>query len=161
VSDLVFAFGSNMNPRQMASRCPGAKPVCRARLAGHRLVFVGSSSRWGGGVASVEPDLASVVFGIVWELEPEDLRRLDLFEGFPTVYGRHQLKVTSEKNRARLKCWTYVYERAEVGASEPSPQYLSTILEGYDWAGMDVPDDLRKRYESAIHGSKPTSRKRR
>jgi gamma-glutamylcyclotransferase (GGCT)/AIG2-like uncharacterized protein YtfP len=122
-------------------------------------VFVGSSARWGGGVASIEPDLASVVFVIVWELEPEDMRRLDMFEGFPTVYGRHQVKVTSEKNRVRLKCWTYVYEREERGASEPSPQYLGTILDGYEWAGLDVPADLRRRYERAISSSKKASRR--
>ena len=49
---LYIAYGSNMNIRQMAWRCPMAEVVGTARLKGYRLLFRGYKR---GAVATVEP----------------------------------------------------------------------------------------------------------
>ena len=40
-SDYVYyiAYGSNLNIAQMDERCPGAQPVCTAKLEDYELVF--------------------------------------------------------------------------------------------------------------------------
>ena len=43
---LYFAYGSNLDPEQMASRCPSARVAFLARLADHRLDFTYFSTRW-------------------------------------------------------------------------------------------------------------------
>ena len=50
-----FAYGSNLSLIQIARRCPGTEIICRATLAGHRLIFPITSEDWGGGVAGMEP----------------------------------------------------------------------------------------------------------
>jgi gamma-glutamylcyclotransferase len=144
-SKLVFAYGSNMNRRQMAARCPGARPVSVATLPDHRLQFVGSSARWGGGVATVRPRRRSKVDGILWRLTDDDLRRLDHFEGYPVVYDREPVLVVDEDGKDRW-CSTYVHVRGGAPPAQPSALYLRVILEGYEWAGVPVPPQLRKLY---------------
>ena len=52
--DLYFAFGSNLGTEQMATRCPGSSVFLRGELAGYRLAFLGTRSKWGeGGTATI------------------------------------------------------------------------------------------------------------
>ena len=39
---LYIAYGSNLDRRQMARRCPTAEVVCSGMLYGHELLFRGS-----------------------------------------------------------------------------------------------------------------------
>lgn len=146
--DLIFAYGSNMNHRQMAMRCPGARVVCVARLRNHRLTFAGTSPRWGGGVATICPARRSNVHGIIWELNEADLMRLDAFEGYPFVYDRTAVKV--DVDGTEFWCSTYVKEHAEE-ETPPSANYLQVILDGYKWAEIPIPQRLRSLYGKAVH----------
>ncbi|HEU4539435.1 MAG TPA: gamma-glutamylcyclotransferase family protein, partial [Polyangiaceae bacterium] len=93
---LVFSFGSNLDEAQMRRRCPSARPVGRARLPGHALVFGGFSGRWGGAVASVVRARGQAVEGVLYALLAADLAALDAFEGHPFVYERTARLVTAE-----------------------------------------------------------------
>ena len=62
---LYFAFGSNLDTEQMRTRCPGSRPQAAAVLPGFRLGFAGTSSTWGGGVATVVADGTSSVPGLM------------------------------------------------------------------------------------------------
>ena len=136
---LYFAYGSNLDPVQMASRCPGARTTGLAVLREHRLVFPLHSDHWGGGVASVQPGHGAVVWGALFELADADLDALDRHEGFRgagdehNVYDREQ--VTVEITRAddgsiprRVRAWTYVARPAN--PTPPSRRYLDVILRG-------------------------------
>ena len=81
---LYFAYGSNMNPQQMASRCPGARFLCRATLANHRLDFTRDSPARGCGVADVVASHGDRVWGIVWRVSEAHLATLDCLEGHGT-----------------------------------------------------------------------------
>ncbi|MFP4435049.1 MAG: hypothetical protein ACLFTN_11335 [Phycisphaerae bacterium] len=52
---LYSAFGSSMNPGQMARRLRDPWPIGPAILLDHLRIFPLHSTRWGGGVASVQP----------------------------------------------------------------------------------------------------------
>jgi gamma-glutamylcyclotransferase len=148
---LVFAYGSNMNARQMAARCPGAERVCVGRLPDHRIEFAGRSARWGGGgVANIRPARRSSVVGVVWLLSAANLERLDGFEGHPYVYDRTPVLVDRSSGKS-LWCYTYIKNDADEKTT-PTPEYLRTILEGYKTAGAAVPGALKRLYSLVSHG---------
>ena len=90
---LYFAYGSNLDADQMRARCPSSRGLFRARLPHHRLDFTYYSSRWSGGAADVVPHSDHEVWGVVYELDEEDLVRLDRYEG---GYDRVHLEVTDD-----------------------------------------------------------------
>lgn len=118
---LYFAYGSNLHRDQMEARCPDAVRKGRAVLADHRLVFRG--------VADVEPAAGEQVVGGLWQISRRDLAALDRYEGYPTLYDRREVRVTT----ARLGDVTaIVYVMRDDDAQMlPSRYYLDTITEGY------------------------------
>jgi len=127
-----FAYGSNLNRKQMLERCPDSKPEFKATLPNYKLVFVGWSRQWRGGVAGIRPFRGEKVLGAVYELSDRDLRRLDSYEGYPRDTNRLNVTVFNEDSEA-IQAITYI----KAGQSEetrPSPEYLSIIQQGYrDW----------------------------
>ena len=65
---LYFAYGSNLEPVQMATRCPGHRVVGRASLPGYALAFRGYGRDWAGAVATIEPRYGAIVHGVVFEI---------------------------------------------------------------------------------------------
>src|SRR5438270_13584124 len=87
-----------MDPKQMASRCPGAVALGRARLADYELVFVWDSPGWGGGVATVIPSSSREVWGVLWDLTEKHVEALDRYEGVAVgAYTREHLDVETDK----------------------------------------------------------------
>ena len=125
-----FAYGSNLNKRQMKERCPEAKPLFTATLHHYKLVFLGWSRKWRGGVASIMPFRGEKVVGGIYEVSEACLKRLDNFEG--PSYRRQNIKVNTELGDL-VETVTYVKIR-ELEEGKPSPEYLSLIQQGYrDW----------------------------
>ena len=120
---LYFAYGSNLNRVDMEARCPGARPYIPARLPGWKLTFRG--------VADIEPAAGRTVEGALWWLSPGDVRRLDRYEGAPSLYRQQVVEVATE--RGPRQAMTYVMtERTYLGL--PSAWYLGRIEEGlFDW----------------------------
>jgi len=136
---LYFAFGSNLNPGQMAQRCPGHRVVGLAVLRDHRLAFPLTSSDWGGGVAGVQVAHGSEVWGVVYDLTDEHVAALDRYEGFVGPGNQHNLyereRVWVDLTRAddgsiprRVRAEYYVPR--VTNPSPPSRRYLDAILEG-------------------------------
>ncbi len=129
---LYFAYGSNLNKKQMLERCPESKPKFVAILHNYKLVFVGWSRQWRGGVASIKSFRGERVPGAVYELSDRDLRRLDKYEGYPRDYNRINIKVTNEDSEL-VEAVTYI-KAGQAEETPPSPAYLSIIRQGYrDW----------------------------
>ncbi len=72
-----FAYGDRMNSDKMASSTPGAKLVGPAKLSGYRLAFNVISRAWGGGAANAVPDPRSSLWGILWEMDEDQLDHLE------------------------------------------------------------------------------------
>jgi len=75
---LYFAYGSNMSRAPMRARCPAAREVATATLAGHRLIITSD------GYASVVPAPGGLVHGLVWRLTPRDVAALNAYESLET-----------------------------------------------------------------------------
>ena len=125
-----FAYASNLNRKQMQERCPESKPKFTATLHHYRLVFVGWSRQWRGGVASIRPFRGEKVRGAIYEVSEECLRRLDRYEG--SDYRRLNVIVNNEDNEP-VEAATYIRTQ-QAEETKPSPEYLSIIQQGYkDW----------------------------
>lgn len=130
-----FAYGSNLNRRQMAERCPDSVPKFVATLPNYKLVFTGWSRDWGGGVASIRRYRGGKVAGAVYEISDRDLRALDRYEGYPSVYNRVNVIVFTEDGEA-VEAMAYV-KREQSEDTQPSRKYLAVIGQGYkDWGIM-------------------------
>jgi len=127
-----FAYGSNLNQRQMLERCPDSKPVFTASLPNYKLVFVGWSRQWRGGVVSIRPFRGEKVLGAIYEVSDRNLRRLDSYEGYPRSYTRLNVTVFDEGGEP-IKAITYI-KSGQSDEAQPSKEYLALIQQGYrDW----------------------------
>ena len=126
-----FAYASNLNRKQMAERAPDSKPRFIATLPNFKLTFTARSGRQGG-VASITPHRGEKVIGAVYEISERDLKRLDGYEGYPTVYDRRKVTVWTETNDP-IEAITYI-KMEQSREAPPSSDYLDIIRQGYrDW----------------------------
>ncbi|MFC2042386.1 gamma-glutamylcyclotransferase family protein [Chloroflexota bacterium] len=124
-----FAYGSNLNKRQMQERCPDSKPMFTATLPNYKLVFSGWSRQWRGGIASIKPIRDEKVRGAIYEISEQCLRRLDRFE---VGYSRINVTVFGEDDEP-IEAITYV-KTGQQEDSPPSKEYLEVIQQGLrDW----------------------------
>ena len=127
-----FAYGCNLNLKQMLERCPDSKPRFITTLHHYKLVFVGWSRQWRGGVASIRPFRGERVLGAIYEVSDRDLRRLDSYEGYPGDSNRLNVTVFTENNEP-VEAITYIKAR-QPEETQPSSEYLSVIQQGCkDW----------------------------
>ena len=127
-----FAYGSNLNKRQMRERCPDSKPMFIATLPNYKLVFVGWSRQWRGGVISIKPLRGERVRGAIYEVSEQCIQRLDKFEGHPTDYARQKVIVFDEDSEP-IEAITYI-KAGQFEETQPSKEYLAVIQQGYrDW----------------------------
>ena len=124
---LYIAYGSNMHLPSMAHRCPAAKIVGTSEVKGYDLRFRG--------VATVEPSETGAVPVVVWEIGGEDERRLDVYEGWPSLYRKEIHSV--ELDDQTVDAMVYIMNDGHP-YREPGYHYYNIIREGYESAGFDV-----------------------
>ena len=134
LTTTVFSYGSNLDPEQMAARCPSAKPGPEARMYGYRLAF-GHRGCGRSGTATIRGATpGSWVPGRIWQISAADLLMLDLYEGVPNVYRRVRLEVALATGRV-AETWVYVIV-PWVGVAPPDPGYVDRIIAGYKTAKL-------------------------
>lgn len=101
-----FAFGSNMSSARMTERIASAKSRGRGRLDEWGLVC-NKAGLDGTAKANIEPRPGDVVWGVIYELDADELERLDAIEG---GYRRVMVTVADEADHPR-RCWTYTSGR--------------------------------------------------
>jgi len=127
-----FAYGSNLSKKQMMERCPDSKPMFVVTLPNYKLIFVGWSRQWRGGVATIKPLRGEKVLGGIYEVSERDLRRLDKYEGYPGSYHRLNVTVYDEDGKP-VGAVTYI-KSGQLEEIQPSREYLAIIQQGYrDW----------------------------
>lgn len=129
---LYLAYGSNLNKRQMAHRCPTSRFVGTAILEGYELLFRGS---YGCAVATIEPKENSSVPVGIWEIINKDEKALDIYEGFPTLYRKETLKV--KLNGKRQNVMAYIMNDGRP-LNVPSIHYYEVIEQGYFDCDIDT-----------------------
>jgi len=151
---IYFAFGSNLHTPQMSERCPGSRVLQPGVLKGYRLAFSGYSGRWEGGVATIVTDPSCEVQGLLYDLNEEDQRNLDRFEGFPTVYDRLQVSV-EERDGNLHSAMTYQKRNSDIAT--PSLRYFHQIWKAYRFFHLDEAFLLRVVEDSLNENIPPVS----
>lgn len=129
---LYAAYGSNMDPAQMMTRCPTAPMAGTGWLLGWRLTFGGEDLGWEGALATVVEDSDESVFVVLYDLSAADERSLDSWEGAALgLYAKIRLRVATLEGSALA--WLYVLRGYEGGL--PSARYLGVIAEAAEAAG--------------------------
>ena len=116
---LYFAYGSNMCRAPMRARCPSAREVGIATLAGYRFMVTSD------GYASVVPSPGDVVHGLVWRLVPRDLAVLNAYESLDT--GLYRI-VTLPVRLGSKQVAAMIYVARSRTPGLPRPGYLETVL---------------------------------
>lgn len=128
MTDLYFAYASNMAAETMARLCPGHRFAGAAELRGHRLAFTRRSVRTDTGVADIVAASGHSVWGVLYELDAPMLAALDEKEGNGWAYERRRVQVHPGGGDRALGALAYsviARERAEV---RPSREYLYGLL---------------------------------
>lgn len=79
---LYFAYGSNLEWFQMKERCPSASFLGKAILKGYRFDFTRKSANRGCGVMDIVKDEREQVWGVIYQIDEQDLGKLDKTEGY-------------------------------------------------------------------------------
>jgi gamma-glutamylcyclotransferase (GGCT)/AIG2-like uncharacterized protein YtfP len=147
-----FAYGSNMDPRHMAERVPGARKVGPGRLDGFRLEFNVYSTEWNGGAANLELDRDSRVWGVIWEVPEEQAGGLDAFQGHPTFFRREDVVV--EGPSGPTIAWTYRVAHQQGSYVRPTDAYLRLIYSAIRVQGL--PPEAMDLVDRAARPPKPS-----
>ena len=95
---LYVAYGSNLNLKQMAYRCPSASIFGTGQLTNWELLYRGSATN---SHATIAKKQGSYVPVLLWSIEPEDEKRLDIYEGYPRYYYKQNVMVDIDGKKKR------------------------------------------------------------
>lgn len=130
MDDSVYyvAYGSNLNKEQMMARCPSAECIGPAILENYKLKF--------NLYLTVEPQENNNVPVGIWKITKEDERKLDRYEGFPTMYRKEYVNV--QVNGIKRKCLIYIMNYIPNRMNcKPTFEYLERCQKGYMDFGFD------------------------
>jgi gamma-glutamylcyclotransferase len=137
LTKLYFAYGMNTNREEMAYRCPGARALGTAQLAGYRLEFKN--------YATIVPSPKESVEGVLWSITESDEWALDMLEGYPEFYQKITVAVT--QNDIKYIAMTYIMTPREQGHA-PSDSYYNMVSEGYQSFGLSQQQLLEAKSRS-------------
>jgi len=123
---LYFAFGSNLNRKQMKRRCKDSKYLGCYSLKNYKLVF--RNYFLGGGVADIQKDKNSTVLGAIYKISKKDEKELDVYEDYPKTYIKKYFKILGKKVM-------FYYMPKKTMHVPPSKRYLNLIIQGYKDCG--------------------------
>lgn len=124
---LYAAYGSNINLEQMAYRCPNSTVAGTAMLKGYELQFRHH--------ATVAPNEESEVPILLWELDSQDERFLDRYEGFSKYYRKESICL--ELNGESVEAMIYIMN-GDRPLESPTVEYYDIIEQGYRENGLDT-----------------------
>jgi gamma-glutamylcyclotransferase (GGCT)/AIG2-like uncharacterized protein YtfP len=125
---LYFAYGMNTNDNAM----PGAARLGKSTLLNYSWEMLQ--------YANVYDNYRSNVSGILWDINEDTLKYLDVREGYPDFYNRILTDV--EHDGVTKQAWVYYmtdYYREKLKDTTPSDQYLASVVAGYAANGLPLP----------------------
>jgi len=134
---LYAAYGSNLDPRQMAERCPHSPLRGTGWLTGWRLTFGGEG--WDGALPTVVEEPSSQVFVALYDVTSADEAVLDVWESADSGLYR-KIRLTVATLDGEQVAWVYVLNDFEGGL--PSARTIGLLSDAAEAAG--APDDYVK-----------------
>lgn len=131
-----FAYGSNMNPARVRTRGLVFDRVVGAHLADHALHFNKRSRKQrGAGHANIAESPGDVVEGVLYRLAgPDEIEKMDPFEGAPVQYRRDVVRVCLARDGDIVSAWTYFGNEAVLSDGLLPPSwYMEHLLAGREY----------------------------
>ena len=125
---LYFAYGMNTNNNAMSKTSKRLGPAVLLDYKWEMLQFANVFEMRG--VTSI---------GILWEIDENELKELDMREGYPTFYDRVVAEV--EYNGELVQAWVYYMTpeyRTKLANEKPSQQYYDSVVEGFAQDGIVI-----------------------
>ncbi|KAK0671378.1 hypothetical protein QBC41DRAFT_245529, partial [Cercophora samala] len=161
---LYFGYGSNLWLDQMSHRCPSSPHLGLGRLKGHKWFI---NSRGYANIArspspSPSRSEAEEVWGLVYQLTPEDEATLDINEGVPYAYEKREITVEfwekgtgvvggdGDKDKKRgeeREMLVYIDFERDKGGFKPREEYIVRMNRGIDDA---LKEGVPKRYVDEV-----------
>jgi gamma-glutamylcyclotransferase (GGCT)/AIG2-like uncharacterized protein YtfP len=126
------AYGSNLNTGQMSFRCPAARITGQGVIKDYEMLFRGCPTS---AVATIAPKPGAIVPVLIWEIDKQDERNLDYYEGYPHFYEKKDVTVTTADGTEKLMAYI-MHDGYQIGV--PGKSYHDCIEEGYREAGFDT-----------------------
>ncbi len=139
---LYAAYGSNLDPAQMAQRCPHSPLRGVGWLPGWRITFGGDG--WDGALPSLAEQEGSQVFVALYDVTEGDETDLDAWESADSgLYRKVRVRVATLEGE--LTAWVYVLNDFEGGM--PSARTVGLLADAAEAAGApsDYVAELRNR----------------
>ena len=128
---LYIAYGSNMDVKQMAYRCPNAELIGESEVKDYELLFKGSQT---GSYATIEPKKGKTVPVLIWKITAKDEQSLDLYEGYPTFYYKKNLTVNVDGKT--VTAMVYIMDEKRI-LGIPTNHYLDILDRAYRKFGFN------------------------
>lgn len=129
---LYFAYGSNLNKREMKMRCPNSRPMGVLTLKDWQLMFRV--------YLTIEPKEGMEVPIAVWNVPEEDMKAIDEYEGYPHLYRKEKMTIGGHEGII------YIMNESTIPYALPKNSYLTRCVIGYINFGFD-----RKELERALN----------
>lgn len=123
---IYAAYGSNMNLKQMARRCPSARVLGVGELENYKLTFRGKRR----GVANIEKCEGTSIPVVLWNITKKCEKVLNWYEGFPRLYVKEQIQIKLRNETIEAMVYVMTDEYCNI-PNKPSPYYIETIEQGY------------------------------
>ena len=127
-----FAYGSNMNAKQIRDRCHNPKVVGIAKLPDYQIAFFDYAKPWDGALETVLETPGHDVWGVIYEMNPSNRESLDLWHGARLdgtgAYFHYPVVLTDTTGVTRM---VLLYKKDRLGEPTlPSKEYVDFIVEG-------------------------------
>jgi gamma-glutamylcyclotransferase (GGCT)/AIG2-like uncharacterized protein YtfP len=139
---LYAAYGSNLDPSQMASRCPHSPQRSTGWAVGWRITFGGEG--WDGALPTLAEEPGGQVFVALYDVTAGDENTLDQWESATTgLYRKVRVRVATLDGE--VTAWVYVLNDFEGGV--PSARTIGILADAAEAAGApnDYVAELRAR----------------
>jgi gamma-glutamylcyclotransferase (GGCT)/AIG2-like uncharacterized protein YtfP len=131
---LYAAYGSNLDPTQMAGRCPHSPTRGTGWVVGWRITFGGEG--WDGALPTLAEEPRGQVFVALYDVTSGDESTLDQWESATTgLYRKVRVRVATLDGD--VTAWVYVLNDFEGGM--PSARTIGILADAAEAAG--APDD--------------------
>ena len=127
-----FAYGSDMNSKQIRERCSNPKAIAVAKLPDHRIAFFDYAKHWDSALETVVEEPGHDVWGVIYALSSDDRQSLDVWKDARLdgagAYFHYPVSLTDTAGVTRIVLF---YKKDRMGDPQlPSQEYLNFIIEG-------------------------------
>lgn len=140
-----FAYGSNLDQKQMIERCPTASVLDKAQLLDYQLAFTIYAPHRQCGAADIVKAPTSEVWGLLYSISLEDLIQLDAIEGHPIHYRRIEVDVVTPST-GKITAATYEVVNKSLGHISPSEEYMEKLVRAAH--AFNFPDTYKAALQS-------------